>query len=99
MKEQYMIYHPPTNSSPYRAFCDKDHFRDLNDKNFTPILYKTLGAAKAAITFALRQAKYGSPHQLEELRSFLIEAQVVVVDFSIKKVVYECLFDITKIAK
>lgn len=93
-----MIYHPPTSSAPFRAFTSKDHFVNLNDDRYSPFLYKSIGAAKAAISFALKQSKY-RPDQLAELKNFLIEVQIVEVTLSIKEVVYECLFDLQRVSK
>lgn len=98
MKKQYMIYHPKTNSSPLRAFSLKDHFISLDSDKFSPFLYKNIGAAKAAISFALSEARY-RPDQLAELKSFLLEVQIVEVDISIKEVVFEYLFDIDRLSR
>lgn len=98
MRKQYMIYHPQSNSSPFRAFTIKEHFISLDSDKFTPMLYKNIGAAKAAISFAVKEARY-RPEQLAELKNFLLEVQIVEVDISLKEVVYECLFDLQKLFK
>jgi len=98
MKKQYMIYHPPSNSSPIKAFTRKEHFFNLNSDKHSPILYSSIGAAKASISYALKNSSF-LPERLEELKSFLIEVQIVEVDITIKKIVHEYLFDIQKILK
>jgi hypothetical protein len=98
MKKQYMIYHPATNSSPLRAFSIKDHFINLDSENFSPFLYKNIGAAKAAVSFAISDARH-RPNQLSELKEFLVGVQIVEVDISVKEVAYEYLFNLDKIIK
>jgi hypothetical protein len=97
MKKQYMIYHPETNSSPLRAFYLKDHFINLDSEKFSPFLYKSIGAAKAAISFALNQARY-NPKNLMELKNFLVGVQIVEVDVVVKQIAHEYLFDLEKIS-
>jgi len=98
MRKKYMIYHPQTNSSPSIDFYDKDHFNNLDDDKFSPVLYKNIGAAKSAISLALETSKFRS-EQLEDLRNFLIGVQIVEIELTAKEVVYECIFDIKRISK
>lgn len=93
-----MIYHPKTNSSPFRAFYSKGHFVSLDNDKITPVLYKNIGAAKAAITFAISQAER-KPRELAELKDFLLGVQIVEIELSIKEIAYEYLFDLEKLLK
>lgn len=101
MRKQYIIYHPATNSSPYlKSFYNEGHFSNIDLNKFTPILYKNVAAAKAAITFSLKQHEYSNKkEEYESYKSFLIGIQIVEVSIKIESVAFEYLFDIEKINK
>ena len=99
----YMLYHPSTDSAAtLGSWHDCDDFRPIMDNNFRPALYASEQAARASVSRAIqtishRYKGHGELERIADIKSFLAGVQIVEVNLSIGKPVFEYLFNLEKI--